>query len=112
MSRKNPKQEKKQKIRYRIRKKIKGTADRPRLVPTISNKNIYLQLIDDNKQNTLIATTVKGKNIEAAKKAGKDIAEKAKTKKINNIVFDRAGSPYHGVTKTISQEAKKAGLNH
>lgn len=112
MSAKNPKQARKQKIRFRIRKKIKGTAQRPRLVPTVSNQRIYLQLIDDVKGHTLLGLAVKGKNTQAATQAGQLIATKAKSKKITNIVFDRAGKLYHGVIKTISQEAKKAGLQH
>ena len=112
MSAKNLKQARKQKIRFRIRKKIKGTADRPRLVPTISNQRIYLQLIDDTQGRTLLGLAVKGKNTKAATEAGKLIATKAKSKKITNVVFDRAGKLYHGVVKTISQEAKKAGLQH
>lgn len=112
MSSSHAKQAKKQKIRFRIRKKIQGTAERPRLVPTISHTKIYLQLIDDTKGHTLLGIAVKGKNMQAAAQAGKLIAAQAKKQKIQNIVFDRAGRRYHGVTKTISQEANKAGLHH
>lgn len=113
MSIKNPKERRKQKIRFRIRKKIHGTAERPRLVPTITNKRIYIQLIDDTQGKTLLGIAVKGKNKQAAAEAGKRIAAQAKEKKITQtVVFDRAGKLYHGVIKTISQEAKKAGLQH
>lgn len=109
---KNLKQIRKQKLRYRIRKKINGTTERPRLIPTITNKRIYLQIIDDTKNKTIAAAQIKGKNMKAAIEAGKLIAEKAKEKKIKTIVFDRGSKLYHGVIKTISQEAKKAGLQH
>lgn len=112
MPAKNLKKIRKQKIKFRIRKKISGTAERPRLVPFASNKRIYLQLVDDTKGHTLIGLQVKGKNKKAAAEAGKMIAQKAKAKKITTVVFDRGGKLYHGVIQTISQEAKKAGLQH
>ena len=112
MAIKNLKERRRKKIRLRIRKKVQGTAARPRLVPSISNKRIRLQLVDDTQGKTLLGMAVKGKNIQAAIQAGKLIATQAKEKKITNIVYDRAGKRYHGVIKAISQEAKKAGLQH
>ncbi|MEM7361992.1 MAG: 50S ribosomal protein L18 [Bacteroidota bacterium] len=112
MAIKKLKERRRQKIRFRIRKKVQGTAARPRMVPSISNRRIRIQLIDDAQGKTLLGIAIKGKNIKAALEAGKLIATRAKEKKITNIVFDRGGKRYHGVVKTISQEANKAGLKH
>ncbi len=112
MAAKNSKQIKRQKIRFRIRKKISGTSQRPRLVPTVTNKRIYVQLIDDTKGVTLLGISVKGKNIQAGEAAGTLIATKALEKKIDNVVFDRAGKPYHGVIRSLSKKANEAGLKH
>ena len=112
MNIKNFRQERRQKIRYRIRKKIIGTAARPRLVTSKSNKNLYLQLIDDTKGSTLAAIFVKGNNKTAGIKAGELIAAKGIEKKVSHIVFDRAGYKYHGVIKAVSETAKEGGLIH
>lgn len=97
-----------------IRKKIFGTAERPRLSVFRSNKYLYVQLIDDLAQKTLLAAnTVKGEkgaNKEAAKWVGKDIADKALQGKITNVVFDRSGYRYHGVIKEIADAAREGGL--
>ena len=102
-------------IHERIRKKISGTSERPR------HQNIYAQIIDDSKGITLAATSsldaeVKkdlssGGNTEAAKKVGADIANKAKAKGINDVVFDRGGYIYHGKVKALADSARENGLN-
>ncbi len=98
----------------RIRAKISGTSARPRVVVFRSNKNFYLQAIDDVKKETLVsASTLKGeKSLDDAR--GRDIAEalakKLQAKKIKKIVFDRGGYQYHGKIKQIAEELRKAGL--
>ena len=104
----------------RIRNKINGTAERPRLCVYRSNTNIYAQIIDDTTSCTLIAAStieesLKGKLkssscIEAAKEVGKLIANKAKEKGINTVVFDRSGYIYHGKIKALADAAREAGL--
>ena len=100
----------------RVRAKISGTAEAPRLCVYRSNKNIEAQLIDDTKGNTLVSSssmTLKlenGSNIEAAAKVGKDIAEKAVAKGLKKVVFDRSGYIYHGRVKALAEAAREAGL--
>ena len=100
----------------RVRAKISGTAEAPRLCLYRSNKNIEAQIIDDTKGVTLVSSssmTLKlenGSNIEAAKAVGKDIAEKALAKKIKAVVFDRSGYIYHGRVKALAEAAREAGL--
>ncbi|MDY0178133.1 MAG: 50S ribosomal protein L18 [Erysipelotrichia bacterium] len=100
----------------RVRNKISGTADCPRLNVFRSNQHIEAQLIDDVKGVTLAhATSIelkleKGNNIEAAAKVGQLIGEKAKVKKIKKCVFDRSGYIYHGRVKALAEAARKAGL--
>ena len=100
----------------RVRSKISGTAEAPRLCLYRSNKNIEAQIIDDVKGVTLVASSSmslkleNGSNIEAAKAVGKDIAEKALAKKIKVIVFDRSGYIYHGRVKALAEAAREAGL--
>ena len=92
----------------RVRRKVSGTAETPRLCLYRSNKNIQAQIIDDVKGVTLVASssmTLKlenGSNVDAAAAVGKDIAEKALAKKIKNVVFDRSGYIYHGRVKAFS----------
>ena len=99
-----------------IRKKINGTAKRPRLSVFKSNKNIYAQLIDDQVGETLASSSsyhVKlkdKKNIETSEKVGRDIAIKAKEKKIKEVVFDRGGWPYHGKLRALAEGARAEGL--
>ena len=100
-------------IRYKIRKKIEGSVDLPRLSVFRSNKCIYAQLIDDIAGNTLAASdskAVSGTKTEAAKEAGKKIAEKAKAAGIENVVFDRSGYLYHGRIKAFAEGAREGGL--
>ncbi len=100
----------------RVRAKISGTAETPRLCVYRSNKNIEAQLIDDVKGVTLVASSSmslkleNGSNIEAAAKVGKDIATKAVAKGLKKVVFDRSGYIYHGRVKALAEAAREAGL--
>ena len=103
------KREQRKKRQRRIRAKIKGTANRPRLCVFRSNQYIYAQLIDDENGKTL--ASIKGKaNIKKAKETGKLIAQKAKEKKIEKVVFDRGGYKYHGRVKALAEGAREGGL--
>ncbi len=112
------KQERRQRIKYRIRKKIFGTTERPRLCVFRSNKNIFVQLIDDVKQVTVVATSSRVKDIadqkvtktEQAALVGKAIAEKAKAAGYSTVVFDRNGYLYHGRIKSLAEAAREGGL--
>ena len=102
----------------RVRTKISGTAECPRLVVSKSNKNIIAQVIDDTKGETLAYVSTldadiktKGANKEAAKEVGAAIAKKAWAKKIKTVVFDRGGYIYHGVVKELAEAAREAGLD-
>ena len=101
----------------RVRRKISGTAECPRLCVFRSNNNIYVQVIDDVKQTTLAqASTLdkevktKHSNKEAAKEVGTLIAKRALEKKIDTVVFDRGGYIYHGVVKELAEAAREGGL--
>ena len=101
----------------RVRRKVSGTAECPRLCAYRSNNNLYVQIIDDEAQNTLVSAStlnkeikVKHSNKEAAKELGKLIAKKASEKNINNVVFDRGGYIYHGVVKELAEAAREGGL--
>lgn len=100
----------------RIRTKIDGTKSCPRLCVFRSNKNIYAQIINDEKGNTLVATSslalklANGSNQESAKAVGEEIAKLAKGKKIKKVVFDRGGYLYHGRVKAFAEAARAAGL--
>lgn len=99
----------------RVRAKISGTAERPRLTATISNLHVSAQIIDDVAQKTLVsATTVgskaKGTKTELAAKIGAEIAKKAKKAKINTVVFDRNGRQYAGRLHALADAARKEGL--
>ena len=101
----------------RVRGKISGTADRPRLCVFRSENNIYAQIIDDTAGNTLVsASTVEkgfegnGGNAEAAKKVGAAIADRALKKGIEEVVFDRGGYIYHGRVQALAEAAREAGL--
>ena len=106
-------------VHKRIRHKVRGTTARPRLAVYRSLNHIYAQLIDDEKAQTLASasTTEKplgvktGGNIEAAKKIGQAIAERALAAGINSVVFDRGGYLYHGRVKALTDAARAAGLN-
>ncbi len=100
--------------KIRIRKKIFGTKNRPRMSVKISNNNISIQLIDDTSSQTLVEENSfkydKTSLTEKAQKAGTEIAKKAKSKKINSVVFDRNGRLYHGRIKALAEAARKEGL--
>ncbi len=112
--------ERRKRIHYRIRKVVNGTAERPRLVVFRSNKQIYVQVIDDQKGVTLVAAAsndkgiaadCKGKNgTEAAAIVGKAIAERALAAGITTVSFDRGGYLYHGRVKSLAEAAREGGL--
>jgi large subunit ribosomal protein L18 len=106
-------------IHTRIRRKVKGTAERPRLAVFRSVKHIYAQVIDDVAGHTVVAAsssekaTATGKgggNMSGAKAIGKLVAERAKDKGIKAVVFDRGGYHYHGRVKALAEAAREAGL--
>lgn len=102
--------------KVRIRKKIKGTLERPRLCIFKSLSNMYAQLVDDVSGKTIVSVStlgeVKGKSgKDAAFEVGKMLASKAKDKKIEKIVFDRSGYIYHGRVKAVADGAREGGLN-
>jgi large subunit ribosomal protein L18 len=108
-----------QRIHVRIRKKLKGTAERPRLAVFRSVAHIYAQVIDDVKGVTIVSANtnekaadaaVAGGNVAAAKEIGKRVAERAKELGINKVVFDRGGYIYHGRVKALADAAREAGL--
>ncbi|HZK63974.1 MAG: 50S ribosomal protein L18 [Puia sp.] len=109
---------KRQKIRYRIRKKISGIADKPRLSVFRSNNEIYVQLIDDLQGRTLASASSREKDIaaqkvtktEKSKLVGAAIARKAKELGIEKVVFDRGGNLYHGRVKAVAESAREGGL--
>ena len=101
----------------RVRTKVSGTAERPRLCVYRSNSNLYAQIIDDVAGNTLVAASTldkevktKKSNVEAAKEVGALIAKKAAAKNIKTVVFDRGGYIYHGVVKALAEAAREGGL--
>ena len=101
----------------RVRRKISGTAERPRLCVYRSNSNIYAQIIDDVAGNTLVSASTLDKEIktkyankQAAKEVGTLIAKRAADKKIVDVVFDRGGYIYHGVVKELAEAAREGGL--
>jgi len=111
------KSDRRQRIKYRIRKTISGIATKPRLSVFRSNKEIYAQLIDDVNGVTLIAASsrdkevdAKGTNIEVAIAVGKLVAEKALKAGIDTVTFDRGGYLYHGRIKSLAEGARAAGL--
>lgn len=114
----NTKLERRQKIRYRIRKKIAGTAAKPRLSVYRSNTDIYVQLIDDENGVTLAAASSKDKDVAAqkapkvakSKLVGEAIARKAKDLGIETVIFDRGGNLYHGRVKSVADGAREGGL--
>jgi large subunit ribosomal protein L18 len=106
-------------VHERIRKKLQGTSERPRLNVYRSLNHIYVQVIDDLSGKTLVAaSTAEGKkeqrgtggNVAAAKAVGKTIAERAKAKGVTKVVFDRGGYIYHGRVKALADAAREAGL--
>jgi large subunit ribosomal protein L18 len=111
--------ERRKKIRQRIRKHITGTAARPRMTVFRSNKQIYVQLVDDLTGETLVSASSKQKEVtgkknvnksEQAKLVGKLIAEKSLAKGIESVVFDRNGYLYHGRVRLLAESAREGGL--
>ncbi len=101
----------------RVRNKVSGTAERPRLCVYKSNSNIYAQIIDDVVGNTLVSASTldkevktKKSNIEAAKEVGTLIAKRAVSKNIKTVVYDRSGYIYHGIVKELAEAAREGGL--
>jgi len=105
-----------QRIHKRIREKLAGTAERPRLNVYRSLNHIYAQVVDDQKGETLVSASSlglklkSGGNVAAAKEIGKALAEKATSKGIKQVVFDRGGYLYHGRVKALADAAREAGL--
>jgi large subunit ribosomal protein L18 len=114
----NSKLQRRQKIRYSIRQKLSGTAQKPRLSVFRSNRDIYVQLIDDDASATLASASSKDKDITAqgankvdkSKMVGEAIARKAKELNIETVVFDRGGNLYHGRVKSVAEGAREGGL--
>ncbi len=111
------KEQRRLRIKRRIRKTISGTSLRPRLAIFRSNKQIYAQLIDDNAGSTLASASSlknesaqKGNKIDQAKLIGQEIAEKAKGAGITEVVFDRSGYLYHGRVQAFAEAAREGGL--
>lgn len=113
---KQDKNQTRQRRHERIRNKVIGTENCPRLCVFRSNANIEAQIIDDTKGNTLVSCSsmqlklANGSNIEAAKAVGAEIANRAKAKNIENVVFDRGGYIYHGRVKALAEAAREGGL--
>jgi large subunit ribosomal protein L18 len=114
----DPKVLRRQKLRWRIRTRVQGTAQKPRLSVFRSNKDIYVQLVDDNSGVTIAAASSRDKDIAAiagnkvakSLSVGKAIAQKAKALGIETCVFDRGGYLYHGRVKSIADGAREGGL--
>lgn len=106
------------KIRRRIRSKIEGSSEKPRLSIFRSNKQIYAQIIDDDKGVTLVSCSSRIKDVssqalsktEVSEKVGKMLAERAKEQGIEHVVFDRGGYKYHGRVKALAEGAREGGL--
>lgn len=101
----------------RVRRKISGTSECPRLCVYRSNKNLFVQIVDDVKQTTLVSASTLDKEVktkhankEAAKEVGALIAKRALERNIKNVVYDRGGYVYHGVVKELAEAAREAGL--
>lgn len=120
MIKKPCKNDSRQKRHFRVRNKIAGTSERPRLNVFRSLKHIYAQIIDDTSGNTIVSASTLDKpvkeslkaygNVESAKAVGKLIAQKAKAKGISKVVFDRGGYIYHGRVKELAESARNSGL--
>jgi len=122
MIRRIEKKEIRNRIHMRIRRKLRGTAERPRLAVFRSVAHIYAQVIDDSEGKTLVSASsvdkgakdkdakTKGGNVAGAKAIGKLVADRAKEKGIKSVVFDRGGYQYHGRVKALADAARAAGL--
>ena len=110
-------QEARKRRQLRVRKKVSGTSLRPRMCVSKTNKNIFVQLIDDVNQVTLVSASTmekgiknKAANVEAGKEIGTLVAKRALENKIEEVVFDRSGYLYHGVVKAVAEAAREVGL--
>ena len=117
MIKKIDRKEERERRHERVRNKISGTAERPRLCVFRSNSHLYAQIIDDVAANTLVAASTldkevktKHSNKEAAKEVGALVAKRALEKNIKQVVFDRGGYIYHGVIKELAEAAREGGL--
>lgn len=117
MKRSIDKDSRRRRIHTRIRDRVKGTQERPRLAVFRSIKNIYAQVIDDRAGRTIVAAssaevnaTASGGNLAGAKEIGKLVAERAKAQGVSKVVFDRGGYLYHGRIKALADAAREAGL--
>ena len=108
-----------QRRHWRVRKKVEGSSERPRMSVKFTGQHIYVQFIDDGAGTTLVAVgtrdkvapkEVKGANVANAVATGKRAAEAAKAKGIETVVFDRGSAPYHGKVKALADAAREAGL--
>lgn len=121
MNKNQVKNQRRARIKRRIRATIKGTADRPRLSVYKSSKHLYAQLVNDRLGHTLASSSTVSNDIagelsdktrtEAAKVVGDDLARKAKEQGIDKVVFDRSGYRYHGVVKALAEGAREGGLD-
>lgn len=115
-NRTSPKVNKRLKNKARIRKKVEGTSDHPRLCVYRSGRHIYAQIVDDSVGKTLVsystlAAKKKTSNVASAKEIGVEIAKKAISQNIKSVVFDRSGYVFHGKVKAVADGAREAGLN-
>ena len=117
MIKKTEKKEIRSRVHQRIRRKLRGTAERPRLAVFRSLAHIYAQVVDDGQSKTLASASsvdkgakIKGGNLAAAKTIGTLVAERAREKGIKAVVFDRGGYLYHGRVKALAEAARAAGL--
>ena len=106
-----------QRVHTRVRKKVRGTAGRPRLSVFFSNKNVYAQVINDDTSRTICSASTKEKmggggkaNVASATKIGELIAERAQKASVSSVVFDRGGIKYHGKVKALADAAREKGL--
>lgn len=116
MIKKTPRNKQRKRRHIRVRTKVNGTTDTPRLNVFRSNAHIHTQIIDDTTGTTLVSVSsvdmklANGGNIEAAKQVGAEIAKRALEKGIDQVVFDRGGYIYHGRVKALAEGAREAGL--
>ena len=113
MKRPQTREEYRRRRHFRVRKKVNGTAERPRLVIYRSLKHVYAQLVDDDARRTLLTVTdggLSGKKVVKSFEVGKRIAERAKEAGLTQVVFDRGGYLYHGRVKAVADGAREGGL--
>ena len=104
------KREQRHSRKLRIRSKVTGTKDRPRLAIFRSNTTLYVQVIDDGAEETVLAAKISGKTIAKAKELGVTVTQLLKKKSLTTIVFDRGGYRYHGVVKALADTLREGGI--